>query len=239
VRLGLLPLVLGLHDRGGDRRPPTAVPPAAFLVTSPLVPGETPLSYSPVRSLYSADERLEQTCLGLESIRERAPGSFVILLENSSLTTTSVGELAKRVDWLVLFDSDPLAVALRDGEFKGAAEAFMLLCAMAALRSADYRILLKLSGRYRLSDRFELGRFPTSGFGVCLSGGVPSTRLYSVAKDGERRYVRQLRRALWLTSRGRGIEQVLFQGIPTTDLNVMDAVGVHGLVAVSGDVIDE
>lgn len=239
MRLELMRPALGLRQRGGSGPFAARTASPVFLVTSTLNPSGNRLSYSPVRSIYSAAERLEQTCLGLDSVRKHVPDACVILLENSTLTDQAADQLLRRVDWLVSFVADPLAVSLRDGNHKGAAEAFMLASAVIALRKADYPVLLKLSGRYHLSDRFDLGSFPTSGFGVHISGGVPSTRLYSVAKDSEERYIHQLRRALWRTSRGRSIEQALFRGVPARAFHCMDVVGVTGLVAVSGDAIDE
>jgi hypothetical protein len=239
MRFELLRSVLGFRRRVANPPSRALSSSAVFLVTSTLAPSTKPLSYSSVRSIYGADERLEQTCVGLDSVRERVPGAFVVLLESSTVTGRAADELARRVDWLISFDADPLAAALRDGVFKGAAEAFMLASAMMALRKTDYPVLLKLSGRYKLSNRFDLGSFPKSGFGVHFSGGAPSTRLYSVAKDSEQSYVRQLRCALWLTSKGLSIEQTLFERVPARAVHSMRVVGVTGLVAVSGMAIDE
>jgi len=239
VHLELLRSALGFRQRVGRAPIPAWTPSAVFLVTSTLAPSDDALSYTPLRSIYGADERLEQTCLGLDSVREHVPGAFVVLLENSAVTDRAADELARRVDWLLSFDADPLAAALRDGQHKGAAEAFMLASAMVALRATDYPLLLKLSGRYQLSDRFDLSCFPTSGFGVHISGGFPSTRLYSVAKDSEQRYIRQLRRALWLTSRGCSVERALFSDVPPQTIRFLDVVGVKGFVAPSGIAINE
>jgi hypothetical protein len=147
--------------------------------------------------------------------------------------------LLESADWLVSFAGDKVATRLRDSGYKGAAEAFMLAAAMSWLKDADFPVLFKLSGRYQLSDRFEMSRFPASGFGVHVSGGVPSTRLYSVGRGSGDRYARQLLRGLWRTSRGCSMEQALFRGVPHGEFHRMDVVGVTGLVAVTGDVIDE
>jgi hypothetical protein len=177
--------------------------------------------------------------VGLESIREHAPGAAIALLENSVAPPDAEAELRGRVDWYVSFVEDPEAVRLRDSPHKGAAEAYMLLRTVEALRAVNYSLLLKISGRYALSQRFDVDTFPRSGFGFRLSGGVPSTRLYSVAKDSERIYVRQLRRALGPTRVGHGLERVLLTGVAAKRLHAMEAIGLTGLVAVSGDLIDE
>ena len=59
--------------------------PYIFLITSTIRFSENPLSYSHSRSVFSAEERLEQTLHSIKSIRTNIPDAIIILLENSNL----------------------------------------------------------------------------------------------------------------------------------------------------------
>lgn len=213
--------------------------PYIFLITSTIRPSENPLSYTHTRSVFSAEQRLEQTLRSIESVRAKVPDALVVLLENSDLSTKEVSVLQNVADWFVLLSQDAQAIELRDSFHKGAAEAYMLLSIQNVLMYFDYRIMFKLSGRYWLSERFDIHNFPSDRFGLLLRGGVYSTRLYSVPKALNVLYCRQLDKAMRETLKGAGIEVVIMQGVPSDKIMSLEYLGVQGYISPNGEFIDE
>lgn len=213
-----------------------------FLITSTINTSPRPLgeNTSRVRSAYSPDQRFKQTLKTIESIRQRVPDALVLLLENSKLLTHQHSVLESVCDKLILFSEDNVAVTLRDGPNKGAAEAYLLMNAQSLVKQYDCKILFKLSGRYLLSERFDIDRFPVDRFGFLERDGVVSTRLYSVPGDLLKLYERQLSASFLATRFGVSIEDVIARGLKTNQIKFLDPIGVSGPLAVdSGVFIDE
>ncbi len=210
-----------------------------FLITSTIHVTDAPLCYTGCRSIFAWDERLRQTFQTISSVREKAPGSMVVVLENSELTRAEQAELAEAADWLVCFHEDDYSCRLRDGLYKGAAESSMLIAIMEIIRLFDYERLFKISGRYTLIDGFSLERFSTTQFGVLSRDGGVSTRLYSVPKRLETTYERQLRRCLYWAKKGKSIESVLMSGVDHDDIGYVQQLGIGGYIAIDGTVIRE
>ena len=210
-----------------------------FLVTSTIRATTRPLSYSSTRSVYSAEERLSQTLRTIQSVREKAPNSAIVLLENSDLAAGETETLQHLVDWFVPFALDPVSRRLRDGPYKGAAELYMLVALEQLLRPFSYERIFKLSGRYWLSDDFCLDEFPRGQFGFLSRDSARSTRLYSVPKRLERMYFDELRRVLRLADRGKTIEAEILRRVPAHEIVSMPRLGVCGYLAVNGEFLQE
>jgi len=244
-KIGLL-IAWGARALWSDKPRRTAKPinatPYICLITSTIntSPRHLGENTSLVRSVYSPDQRFNQTLKTIESIRQRVPDARVLLLENSTLLAHQHSVLESVCDQLILFSEDTVAVTLRDGRNKGAAEAYLLMNALLLLKDYDFKILFKLSGRYSLSERFDIERFPLDRFGFLKSAGVVSTRLYSVPRNLCRLYERQLSASFLATRFGVSIEDVIARGLKTNQVKFLDPIGVSGPLAVdSGVFIDE
>jgi hypothetical protein len=213
--------------------------PYIFLITSTIRTSEHPLSYARTRSVFSAEERLEQTLRSIESVRTKVPDTLIVLLENSELSAIETATLRKVADWFISFAEDPRAVELRDGPFKGASELYMLLWIQDILRHFDYEKMFKLSGRYWLTDRFCLQDFLSDKFEFLMRAGVYSTRLYCVPKSLEAMYRKQLEKTFVAAQRGATIEAVIMQGVPQDRIHLLERLGVCGYIAPTGELIDE
>jgi hypothetical protein len=224
------------HHMSVMMKPPT---PNVFIVTSTIHFGGEGLSYSSRRSIYSPEDRLQQTLRSLESVRLKNPGCYIVLVENSELTGRDIKQLQEHVDWLICFSNSPNAITLRDGLYKGAGEVYMILKCMEVLRYFNYEKLFKLSGRYCLTERFKADSFPLDRFGVLKTQGVYSTRLYCVPKCVESIYLQQLGKMLKSGQRGVSIEAVFMRGVSLEQIAEMPCVGVSGCIGVNGIFIDE
>ena len=209
-----------------------------FLITSTLSPSEKPLASSTRRSIFSAEERLEQTLASIVSVRAKVPSALVVLLENSDLVDAQAKALQDAVDWLVRFDADPTSRILRDHGNKGVGEVYMLQSIQKVLARFDYQLLFKLSARYSLTERFALENFPRDRFGFLLRDGVASTRLYSVPGDLHDLYGRQLASALIAGRFGVSIEDVMTRGLSPHRVKWLNPIGVGGPMG-GGGWIDE
>lgn len=210
-----------------------------FLVTSCINVSATPLFRNTARSIFSSSERFTQTCETLESIRKKVPDALVILLENSVLNDEQTLVFKSIADWLVLFGDDNESVLLSHGPYKGAAEVYMLGSLMPMLEPFDYEVLFKLSGRFKLTDRFDHQRFPRDRFGFLKRDGSFSTRLYSVPKNLEKIYEAQIAACELMARNGASIEHVITRGVPRDMLHLMSHLGVSGNIAPNNFWIDE
>lgn len=196
------------------------------------------MSYGRPRSLADPETRLEESVATLVSVRARAPDAAVVLVESSALAAEERGRVEDLADRFLDLSRDRRARRLRDSRSKSAGEAYLLLAARELLARSRHELMLKLSGRYVLTEDFRLDRFPRDRFGYTRQGDIAATRLYSVPAALGRLYERQLRRTLraGLGPRGRSAEEVLFAGVPA---QVLERVGVRGVLASSGLQVDE
>ncbi|NTU71286.1 MAG: hypothetical protein HGB10_05655 [Coriobacteriia bacterium] len=209
-----------------------------FIVVSTVHTAATGFLYSPTRSVYTAEERLTQTLESVASVRERAPGAHVVVAENSELADVERSALAEAADRLLEYASDESAAALRDGNYKGASEVDVLLRTLADIGDLPFTRLFKLSGRYRLTDSFELDRFPTDRIGAYASGNGYTTVLYSIPAAMADFYAHRLQHALERALAGASIEDVLIPGIEEARIGSVVPLGVCGNVAVDGTFIE-
>lgn len=131
----------------------------AFLVTSAI---------NTKFGVYDSANRLNQTCDTIASIRQRAPGSTIYLLEMAaiSLTGEQREKLLPLVDQFLDFSSDPGVVGLYNSTdnwdvVKNVTEVQCFQNALKKLYTdtkvlAKHQRLFKISGRYQLTDQFDL-----------------------------------------------------------------------------------
>ena len=212
------------------------------MVHSTLVPDTSkPLSYTAVRSVFSVEERVQQTVETVASLRRHLPaGARIVVADNSrALPEDAVARLHKAgLNMLVsCYDA-----ATTDSPHKGLGVA---RCMMAAIEAVDARpewrdfdMAFVLAGRYHLTPRFHMDRFrhdkivfhqkpDGSGFNNILYG-VPATcwRPYKdamraiVAANSPEMYETQLRNATQSVSA------------------YVDTIGTAGRIAVDGNHID-
>jgi hypothetical protein len=202
-----------------------------FLITSTITPSETPPASSARRSVFSAEERLDQTLGSIASVRAKVPDALIVLLDNSDLTAMHMRVLQDAVDWLVLFHHDPRSIRFRAHDNRGVGEVYMLRSMHDVLGGFRYRLLFKLSGRYQLSQQFSLEHFPQDRFGFLPRDGVASTRLYSVPFCFHNLYGRQLAAAFIAGRLGVSIESTITRGLTPFQVQWLDHLGVSGYMA--------
>lgn len=120
--------------------------------------------------VFTAEERLQQTLDTIHSINARAPGSKIFLIEMAAIPLGEAqrATLGALVDGIIDFDEDPDVKDIFNGSenwdwVKNATEVMCFsqaienLMAMGAFGDVDR--IHKISGRYYLSDNFDLERY--------------------------------------------------------------------------------
>ncbi len=245
--------------------PEPLVAEAVFVITSVIRPARPVIAYRWTRSVFDPDQRLAQTLGTIESIRTRVPGAAIVLVEASSLGDDEWQELASRVERPIRIDHDPRAVRLRDSLSRAAGEAYMLLAAQPQLRMSTYELAIKVSGRYQLTEGFDLDRLPRdrialtklsgeaardprgrsrlTGYRIVLSpaaySNVHGTRMYSVPSGLRSLWEQQLRKALRAGLRGQPMEVALVRTLPEDSYLSLEHIGLTGELAITGGRIDD
>lgn len=157
-----------------------------FCITSIIKTGNKEWSYIPTRSVYSPEERFQQTLQTIQSIRERAPEAKILLVEASQLSNDMTSTLQEKVDYFLdLHENQDVCLACFETDRKGWGEAKKTIEAIKYLKenNISFRRFFKISGRYFLNSFFSLDNFSmdTFTFNKQLKGSTSHpTVLYSV-----------------------------------------------------------
>ena len=160
--------------------------PDLFLITSVIETGQRGWSYTSVRSVFTPEQRFQQTLQSIQSIREAAPEATIMICEASPLSDSMREQLRAAVDIALFLDADPTIqdVCLTSPK-KGYGELLQTVAAVEHLKNTGvgFRRLFKLSGRYKLNHGFRLSNFSTTDFTFRASfpgSAVHPTVLYAV-----------------------------------------------------------
>jgi hypothetical protein len=209
-----------------------------FIVIQCTNVSNTPLCYTPVRSYCSANERLEQVGETLKSIRQRDEDAAIILAEVSDLTSVQEDMVKTLVSeqkcQYINLSMVPDIANQRDSLFKGPTELRVLVHLFAQKMIPECDLLFKISGRYTLTDDFDLSQFSKNAITAYKfdNGGV-STVLYSVPEclfDTFQNMLKECIKQTW--NQFISIEEKLFQGCQS--MQVVSPIGVQGLVGCNG-----
>ena len=131
------------------------------LITSVICTPNTPLSYTNARSVYTHEERFEQTKRTIESVKQKIPNLKILLVECSNLSFDQEEYLKKNTDYFLNLYNNEKIRKNTSGVSKSLGEGTMTLCALQYLidNNIGFNNLIKISGRYWLSDNFDYNKF--------------------------------------------------------------------------------
>lgn len=131
-----------------------------FIITSVIDTPNIPLSYSAIRSIYTRDERFEQTKKTISSIKEKIPEAKLMIVECSNYETNK-----EQLDYLIdnsdyffnLWDNQELHKYIF-GTSKALAEGMMTIELINYINNNNiiFDNYAKISGRYYLNDNFNI-----------------------------------------------------------------------------------
>jgi hypothetical protein len=207
------------------------------VITSLINISNLPLSYTNKRSIFNANQRLEQTLKSINTVREKITNCEIVLLEGSKLSDEFEEILISLVDYYVNYSNDEDICKNVDGIYKGAGECKILNKFMNEFDLSNYDNLFKLSGRYYINQNFNIELF------ICqknVFGGyerVISTRLFKIYKTHFEEFKIALEKTYPIMLKGESIEYVLHKYI--SNKKYIKILGVEGNVAVDNTKVNE
>ena len=132
------------------------------LVNSKIFVSETPFSYTSTRSIYSAEERFEQTKKTINTIKQHIPDSYIVFVDNSDLSAIMKEYLIKEVDLFINPTDDVLLRQDTDlNPVKALGELAQVMHGLEYIDKLDFEWsnLFKLCGRYTLNTSFDYLKF--------------------------------------------------------------------------------
>jgi hypothetical protein len=167
------------------------------MVTSVIHTTNKPLTYSSVRSVFTPEDRINQTLNTFKTIREKIPNSFIVLVEGSSLNDTEKNTLVSNVDdFFQCNDIENINSSL-----KGLGETSMIrefLNGDIFKKISNENIITtitKITGRYYLNDNYSFNNMPLDKISLKMEGeDWHVTSSYRVGMDLINIYITELDR---------------------------------------------
>lgn len=216
-----------------------------FIITSCIYPCDKPLSYSAVRSIYTPEERLEQTLKTIQSVRKKCPNAYIILCDNGIKRPDNLDG----VNIFKYLGDKPKYRKTADSTNKSLGETLMIVSCWKKLILYRWNRIYKLSGRYWLNDNFNTANYDVDAFcflhltekvvgNRSYVKGTHCTRLYSLPGKCRFKYLYSLLRSLKPMSNGESVEMAWPPRI-NYQIHYMKRLGVSGNVGVDKDWKDE
>jgi len=217
------------------------------LITSIILTPNTPLSYTPTRSIYTREERYEQTKNTIESVK-RIPNKKIIMIECSDLSEEEETYFKNNVDIFInLYRTNNQGLVNNiHSASKSLGEGTMTIVALNYLfqNKIDFKYLFKLSGRYALTDKFNYEIYDNNNIlaQYYCDNFYASTILYKLPYDVTKLWLIFLNNSMELFLRCEGYERIFSLFLSTIKPNdrVIDCktLGVCGNVSVSGGYVE-
>jgi hypothetical protein len=213
------------------------------LITSVIHTPNSPLSYTNTRSIYSVQKRYDQTKKTIQSIKDKIPDAIIVIVECSELSESEEEFLTQNCYKLInLYKFKHI----RDNVYgisKSLGEGSLTYYALnyIQLSNIKYDNLIKISGRYMLSNNFNLNNFNNDSIVIKYIDGDCNnviTSLYKIPHKLVENFKTFLNNNFNLMAQCIGYE-VLFSmfvnSITDIDIKSLDPIGVEGGIAVSTD----
>ena len=219
-----------------------------FVITSVIQPCDALLMNSKNRTIYSVEERIQQTKKTINSIKRFCPNAKILLCEAGEKNFESV--FGNLVDYYCYLGNQERVKKAVSSKFKGWGECQMLLESIKLVPECDF--IFKISGRYYLTDDFDLSSFDFFAFnflnylknggfakGTKYVKGSHSTRLYGFSTRYKARYKVALFFSKFELRLGYSIESVLPKYLKGCNFLYHNKIGVAGNIGVNREYIEE
>jgi len=213
------------------------------LITSVVCTPNKPLSYTNTRSCFTHNERFEQTQKTISSVKEKIPNAKIFIVECSDLTKEQTDYFIKVSDYFInTFQNENVRKNVYSIS-KSLGEGTMTHCAIEYIleNNIQFDKLIKLSGRYWLSDKFDVSTFDNSDIVVkCIENDISNvfTCLYQLPINYAIKYKLFLEENILQMINCIGYEVLFSQFIklqPNRCIKYLNIIGAEGYVSVSND----
>ena len=157
------------------------------LITSVICTPNTPLSYINTRSVYTHEERFEQTKKTIETVKEKIPNAKILMVECSELNKEYEEYFLNNIDYFINLINEPQKVKNIYSKSKSLGEGTMTLCGLNYIidNNIVFNNLIKISGRYWLSEKFDYNKFNNNNIVIKYIDNKDNvfTALYQLPKE--------------------------------------------------------
>ncbi|ARF12501.1 hypothetical protein Klosneuvirus_6_63 [Klosneuvirus KNV1] len=131
------------------------------MIVSVISTVEKCLSYYPIRSVYTPEERYQQTLKTIDSIKKHIPDAYIILIEGSILNSAMEKGFKENVNIYLNYSYDQIVYNAVNDIHKSYAEGILILKFLQSdeFKNINVENLFKLSGRYYLTNSFKLDEY--------------------------------------------------------------------------------
>jgi hypothetical protein len=219
-----------------------------FLITSCINTVLSRVERNHIRSVFTGEERLEQTIETINSIKKYVPDSVCFLLETSKLSETQKQKLNNTEVNIFDFSNDQICNILAHGNLinKGITELYTLYKALNNIMSTNNIItpirIFKISGRYHLTNKFDINIFKSDEYTFKKfsnqSNTWYSTMLFSAPWDKRQEYLMILYNSIV------GLSNKIFIDIESSfaaqlpNANFVDNLNCAGLMSAFGEFVE-
>lgn len=210
------------------------------LITSVIKTPNEPLSYIDTRSIYSHEDRYEQTKKTIQSVRENIPNVKIFIVECSNFDENQSEYLKNNCDFFLnLYENEKLRSDIY-GISKSLGEGTMTYFALKNIldNNIDFDNLFKISGRYMLSKNFEYRNFNNKNIVIkYIDNNINNllTALYKIPKENVIDLLLFLNNNFHEMKQCIGYECLFSNFIKMQNANIinLDMIGIEGLLSVS------
>lgn len=210
------------------------------LITSVISTSTNPLSYTNTRSVFSPEERFQDTVKTIESVRQKIPDSKILLVECSDLGIVYEAYFKKHVDYyLNLYENEDMRNNTTS-QSKALGEGTMTISAMNYIFSNEIQFdnFIKISGRYWLNDFFDYSDFDNDKIVVKYIDGNPenvNTCVYKLPKNVLPDFLSFLNSNMGKMYECIGYEVLFAQFVQKFNycINTIEKIGVNGYISVA------
>jgi hypothetical protein len=167
------------------------------LITSIIDTPNIPLSYTNTRSVFSKNERFEQTKKTIKTIKEKIPNNKIILVEFSKLSNEEETYFKDNVDYFLnIYEIDKSYARLIHSHSKSMGEGIMTIFALnyILLHNIEFDYFYKISGRYWLNEFFNYETYEND-LNILLKNKVMHTFFYKLSNKNTHMWLEYLKKS--------------------------------------------
>lgn len=210
-----------------------------ILITSVINTPKIPLSYSKIRSVFSREDRFEQTKKTIKSIKDKLSNSKIIIVECSNLNKEENNYFNANCDYILnLWNKTELHNCIF-GLSKSLGEGTMTIEALKYIEilNLEYDYLYKISGRYWLNENFKIENIRSNIFKqINKNENNIFTALYKIDKETVKKLILFLINNIENMKKCIGYEVLMSNFVKNIDKTLIDIIGLSGFVTVCGSV---
>ncbi len=202
------------------------------------------LSYYHIRSVFSINERYEQTLESIKSIKDKIPNVEILFCECSDLDKYKDLEnvIKENVDYYFNFFQDKFVKNNVNSKLKGYGEASILLKGINELlkMGKNYKNIFKLSGRYYLNNNFNYNIFNNNkNIFTNWDNNYTSycTIFYKINGDDIIFFKNALKKSLVKLKNNISIEECIYEKF-NVNINIINKLNVSGLLSTEGYLVE-